>query len=368
MDARRSRPQSPDELALRYFVGDMPAANVPATMLRNVLARLHTGQSISKAALAYLRRAELRALHDLATEALSRDAFEAVAAAEQAHRVQGAGRRASAEAQEAAAREAARQAAQETMWCERVEARQRFEASPAGIARRKTRELRERFGVGGYVDEKLYPRLLDVMRRLQAGDRLVESDVLWLNTEAREHHTPEVRVAFHANEGAHYTRLFEETGDAWQAITASGHWRRAGRSSDALRLLNRLSVDSLMSPKLRSAFATTRGGVMRDLRELDEALKLGKEAHELLPSDFRPCTLLGAVHIELGAYGEGQRWYDMAIARGASASVMDSDLRAIFQRADSARRVELSAFLLQQDPVRFSWARGATGKPCASSC
>jgi len=36
---------------------------------------------------------------------------------------------------------------------------------------------------------------------------------------------------------------------------------------------------------------------------------LGKEAHLLTPRDFRPCTLLGAVNVEIGNYDLGQSWY-----------------------------------------------------------
>lgn len=356
-----------DALALRYFVDDLPAASVPATLLRKVLEVLQARRPAPMAALAYLQRAQLRALHDLATGVLSEDAFKAVASAEQAHRIQSAHACSAARAEEAAGREMARQASEDKMWRERDDARQRFESSPAGIARRKNQELRERFGVVGYVEEKLYPHMLDVLRRLDAGIRLSEHDVLWLNTEAREHHTPEIRAAFHANEAVHYTGLFDDTGDPWQAITASGHWRRSDKPQRALSLLERVAEVSLVTAKLRSAFATTRGGAMRDLRRFEEAITLGKTAHALLPNDCRPCTLLGAVHIELGQFVEGQRWYEMAIARGASVSVMDSDLRAIFQRADSTRRAELSTFLLEQDPVRFSWARGTMGKPRASA-
>lgn len=51
---------------------------------------------------------------------------------------------------------------------------------------------------------------------------------------------------------------------------------------------------------------------MRDLRRLDEAKALASEAHQLTSSDYRPCTLLGAVHIELGELPTGHEWYAKA--------------------------------------------------------
>lgn len=46
---------------------------------------------------------------------------------------------------------------------------------------------------------------------------------------------------------------------------------------------------------------------MRDAGRLTEARTLGLEAHELTPSDFRPCTLLGAVSMGLGNLAAGHK-------------------------------------------------------------
>ena len=78
-----------------------------------------------------------------------------------------------------------------------------------------------------------------------------------------------------------------------------------------------------------------------------------------MPKDFRPCTLLGALHIEMGNYQLGHEWYAKAHERGASKQAIDQELRGIFQRADKAKREEIKAFLLGQDPVRYKWVNFA---------
>src|SRR3546814_7046881 len=70
--------------------------------------------------------------------------------------------------------------------------------------------------------------------------------------------------------------------------------------------------------KLRSALATTRGGAMRDLHQLEEAEALGRQAHSLTPGDYRPCTLLGAVLLQRGDLAGGYDWYANAEQLGAS--------------------------------------------------
>ena len=94
---------------------------------------------------------------------------------------------------------------------------------------------------------------------------------------------------------------------------------------------------------------------MRDLGRRDEAVRLGGQAQELTPKDFRPCTLLGAVHMELGNYNLAHDWYNKAIKLGATEQSVDSELKRIYAQADKAKRESIKRFLLAEDPVRFSW-------------
>ena len=61
--------------------------------------------------------------------------------------------------------------------------------------------------------------------------------------------------------------------------------------------------------KLKSTLLTTHGGVKRDMGQREAALNFGAQAHEATPDNFRPCPLLGAVHIEMGHFTEAHEWY-----------------------------------------------------------
>ena len=117
------------------------------------------------------------------------------------------------------------------------------------------------------------------------------------------------------------------------------------------------------APKLCSALKTTRGGAMRDLGRLSEARGLGQEAQLLTPKDFRPCTLLGAVHMELGEFSTGQEWYEKAEKLGAKSHSIDQDLRGILARAVPDLRAKLCAYLLSQDEHRFAWVHEFARRP-----
>lgn len=96
---------------------------------------------------------------------------------------------------------------------------------------------------------------------------------------------------------------------------------------------------------------------MRDLRRWKEALRLGEKAHTLRADDYRPCTLLGAIHVETGNYGLGKEWYEKAVERGATVDSVDQDLRNIFFRSDKHKQAEMRKFLLNEDPTRYAWVK-----------
>ena len=96
---------------------------------------------------------------------------------------------------------------------------------------------------------------------------------------------------------------------------------------------------------------------MRDAGRLNEARALGLEAHEMTPTDFRPCTLLGAVSMELGDLAGGHEWYAKAEALGAERRAIDQELKALLIRLEPNERNRIRAYLLEQDPERFAWLR-----------
>ena len=98
-----------------------------------------------------------------------------------------------------------------------------------------------------------------------------------------------------------------------------------------------------------------RGGALRDLRRHDEAKRSGIEAHGLTPPDYRPCTLLGAVHMEMGDYTTGADWYEKAEARGATQDSIDRELQSILDAASKDQRARMEAVLKARDTHRYNW-------------
>lgn len=347
---------NPIDVPLRYFVSDLPGASTPATRLRNIIDIIHQGRPLTTLALEYLQKQGLTALQRLALGEITYQVFCEVARAEKTKREQ-------ATEEERLLRTAA-QKARETAWtaeykheCQlKEEARRMRESDPKFIAKMKNQQLREQYGLNEYVEKQYFSRLMDIIHRFDEGNRLTDEDVLWLTTEGKDYYTDILKVAFHEREAEFYSSEYKRTSDPWMAVNASGHFRKCDRAKQAHDLLALIPVQRCKSPKLRSAISTTHGGVMRDLKRWDEALKLGDNAHSLMPKDFRPCTLMGAVNFEIGNYDIAKNWYTKATERGASERSIDSDLRSIFLRADHAKREEIKSILLHEDSVRYSWA------------
>ncbi len=346
--------QSRIDLASKYFVADLPGATIPATRLHNILENLEQGRQLPLGALTYLQEQGLFALQQLARGEITYEAFCKATSEEQVKREQWAeAKRRSEETvrlrrlEEENAQEAIRKAKYERDRQRAEEARRQRESDPKYIAKMKNQQLRMRYGLDQFIEKQFFARLMNILHRLDGGNRLTEEDNLWLITEGKDYYTEILKTAFHEREAEFYRDEYQRTSDPWNAVNASGHYRKCNQAKKAHELLTSIPAARQKAPKLNSAICTTHGGVMRDLSRFDEALKFGSHAHDLTPKDFRPCTLLGAVNFELGNYDVGKDWYIKSIERGASERSIDYDLRGIFLRADKAKREEIRAFLLR---------------------
>lgn len=351
-------------VAGKYFLTDHHGAVAPATRLSNILDNLEQGHRLSDLSQKYLLQQGLVALQQLGHGEINYETFCIAAAAEQAKRVQAAdAERNKAEVarlrcmEEEKAREVVRAIKYELERQRVDEVRRKRESDPKFIAKVKSQQLQMRYGLDGFIDSAIFPRVMNILHRIDGGSRLTDEDILWLTTEGKDYYTENLKSVFHEREAEFFTAEYKRTSDPWNVVNASGHYRKCSQSRKAHDLLTKVVLERQKSSKLKSAICTTHGGVMRDLKHFDEALHFGIEAHALTPRDFRPCTLLGAVNFEMGNYDAGNTWYEKATERGASERSIDYDLRGIFIRAEKTKREEIRAFLLREDPVRYSWVQ-----------
>lgn len=339
-------PLEPSNLAAKYLVDDMPGARVRGTRLHGILMKIEAGGAVSELAQAYLVRNQLYCLHSLVVGRTDFDTFRRDAIVERAHRME----TAKIAAVEAAAEETRRKA-------ELARASAAFFADPGYRRRQESKQLRRKFHLN-YIDREHYPRAMRLLQALSRGKRLKQVDVLWLQTEVEEWWTDEVASAWHLVEAEVHTAAWRKTRDPWDAINASSHWRKGNRAEIAISLTGEaLAAMGTAEPKVRSALATTRAAALRAVARLTEARALAEDAHALMPDDYRPCTLLGAIHIELGEYDVGVEWFGEAERLGAKKGAVDHDIRALLARMPNAQINRVAALLVEQDPERFSWLR-----------
>lgn len=333
-------------LAAKYAVDDLPGARQIGSRLHGILTSLDAGSPISQLARDYLVASGLRCLHALAEGRTDLDAFKREAAIERTHRMK---------LGEVAARKAAADNAKRK--AEFAAASAAIFNDPAYKRRQEAKQLRRKFNLG-YIEPEHYPRVMRLLRTLVQGQRLRPEDVVWLQTEAEDCWNDTVAAAWHLIEAEALTEAWRVTGDPWAAVNASSHWRKCSQPDASLRLTEEaLASAAASAPKVRSALATTRGGALRDVDRQSEAKALGEQAHALTPKDYRPCTLLGAVHIELADLIAGHEWFKKAEQLGAAKAVVDHDIRALLARMSDAERDRVRGFLLEQDPERFAWLR-----------
>lgn len=317
------------EIAGHFRLGDNSAA--VTSPLSNILGALYKGQPLSDGYLNYLKLKGFAGLYRFATGQTSYEGYiveiEAAIAEEQARKREAENLRLKRELAEAA--------------------RRARENDPA-------HKLRVKYGTLRF-EPHLMTRLMTILEHVDKGDRLTDEDLVWLATSGKACFTEKLQIAHHRNAAEFYARAYRLTQNPWDAINASSHYRKCHEPNSASGLLQSVPMKSFKSPKLRAARCTALGGALRDLGQRAAALELAKEAHRLQPKDYRPCTLQGALYMELGEYALGNDWYARAEKLGASSKSIDAELRTIFLRADEPARKGMRAALLAQDAERYSW-------------
>lgn len=314
------------------------------TELSNILRALYQGDALAAADIRNLKSSGESRLYQLAIGQLTYRSYIA-----------------DIKAQELAAKQArARAAALEAERILRIKQAeelrlQREKEAEAQKLEREASTLRGKYGITAQVEKSLLAKLMDALRSIDLGNRLTDEEFVWLQTQAKQYFKEPLRIAYHLREAGFYANEYQQTQDPWKAINASGHYRKCKQPESALELAVSVPAKNIKNPKVHSAFCTTYGGAMRDVGLRKVALQLGKQAHELQPKAFQPCTLLGALNIELGHFIEGHDWYSKAEERGASQQSIDTELKNIFLHADKAKRETLKAFLLADNPDRHSW-------------
>ncbi len=319
-------PPTKQEIAAYFHLSDLPEAR--SAPLSEILAALYRGVPLTTDALSPLQRPRLNTLHDYSLGRIDLASYKATACAIE--------RAALAD-------------------IDRENARIARERDPVYQARKRRCEL---YRIHCDAD-KLPPRLAAIFEQLEGSKRLREEDFAWLHTEeGKPYRSPPLLEACHLLEANFHADQYRRTANPWVALTACKHYRKARQARSAVELLDLLAPDRTRDRKLHSAILTTRGGAMRDLDRREEAITLGTDAHTLQPDNFRPCTLLGALHMELRHFDLGHAWYTKAEERGAKSQGIDDELRSIYRQADKAGKAAMKAFLLQQDPVRYAWLQG----------
>ena len=347
------------DLATKYRVEDLTGALLPGSFLSKILDQLELGESLSDMTLQRLQKKGFNALFRYAKGELWFSEYAGVAHPEQLIRCQETAAKLTKENAERKLKEAERERKLELSYAaeqRRIEARRhKFESDPRSIAKFNQSKLREKYCLDGYIEKSDFSKLMDILRRVDSGQRLSEDDLIWLKTDGKEYYTRELQEGYHLNEAEFYAKDFRTSKNPWSAVNASSSYRKCKKSYTAEQLLKSLNIEDSKDIHLKSAVFTTHGGVKRDLRDSDAALKFGEQAHKLTPKDLRPCTLLGAVNMEIGNYELGESWYAKAVERGASVKFVDADIRRIILLAEKSKQIEMCRHLLESDPERYFW-------------
>ena len=206
----------------------------------------------------------------------------------------------------------------------------------------------------------------EIMLKLEREERLDPKQVVQLIAEERLSRHGEIAIAHYRLEAIFYEKEYQRTSNRWNLASASSNWRKADEPQNALNATKNVTWEKVQGLSLKSALWVTRGGAFRDLAHLDnpvnhihlkEAEECAAEAMECQPQSHQPYTLMGAICYDRSQYSEGDKWFKMAIERGASVSTIDDEIKRIVRTTrDKDKLREVVEYLLNKDQVRYGWA------------
>ncbi|MGB7444284.1 MAG: hypothetical protein WA919_24725 [Coleofasciculaceae cyanobacterium] len=196
----------------------------------------------------------------------------------------------------------------------------------------------------------------EIMLKIEREERLDPKQVVQLIEEGQLSRSGKIAIAHYRLEAIFYEKEYKRTGNRWNLPSASSNWRKAGKPGNALKATDSVNLTKVRESDLKSALLVTRGAAFRDLGRLDEAEECANQARESQPDSHQPYTLMGAICYDRGEYSQGDKWFEMALKRGAND--MDDEIERIVRMTkDKGKRKEVAEYLLDKDPKRYAWAK-----------
>jgi TPR repeat protein len=194
------------------------------------------------------------------------------------------------------------------------------------------------------------------MLKIERGERLDPKQVIQLMEEGRLSRHGKIATAYYRLEAIFYEQDYQRTGNKWNLPSASSNWRKADEPKNALKVTDNINWQKVQESDLKSALWVTRGAAFRDLEQLDDAEYCATQAMECQLESHQPYTLMGAIHYDRREYLEGDKWFGMAVERGADDP--DDEIKKIVRMTkDKDKRKEVAEYLLSKDPLHYAWAR-----------
>lgn len=186
---KNSSASSPVAMAGKYCIEDQSAALIPGTRITKILELLEYGRPISNIGLEYLYSKGLWALLRYARKEVGFTEFLKAAKLEQSARCLTKAAEVEQEQAKEKLREADQKAKEAAMFDnirrerERARAEKRaFDTDPKNIAKAKQLKLRQKYGLSQFVDKAHFSKLMDIVHRVNQGERLSKDEVVWLMT------------------------------------------------------------------------------------------------------------------------------------------------------------------------------------------
>jgi len=243
------------DIAAKFLLDDVSGASVPASRLRGILERIDAHKPLSPLQEEFLRQRDHHSLLQFAHGDIELDEFRIRAKQERATRSAKREAEARLEASENARRAEITNRKNNALFAHQKKKMEQ---------RKKLRELPDFFDLPFIQPEDLR-RVNRILQSVVDGKPLGKEDLLWIAKKDGEYWTDSLRKAHHKILAENLRDDWNRIADAWCAVNACGHWRKAECPREGVAIV-KAALEQAEEPKIRSALLTTGGGALRDLK------------------------------------------------------------------------------------------------------
>lgn len=240
-----------------------------------------------------------------------------------------------------------------------------------------------------FVDDYGPTKLVDILPKITNKEQLNEDEIEWLKEKTKwqkdgDEHNDLIR-SYSNLLGIYYYFLYKgeirynlpfsissflslgnkeknkesfDKNNIWNLVNACKYFRKASNPKRTLEISADFAKSThAMNSDAEAAVFTSRGGALKDLRNITEAKEIAFKVINFFPESFYPYNLLGAISFLENDCKKGEEYFDKAIKLGSSPEIQRFEIRTVLKESEQDDRNSIIGNLFKINSIKYAWVK-----------